>query len=694
MQASHAVEPTQKSPVPNINLIELPEHLVTIDSESTRDIDDAIGVEQLESGFRVVIAITDPISLVKLGSTEDENAKLLGATVYVRDSAVRKMLPPSISEIRGSLIEGKPRKVFAFEAILDAGLDVVSFRVSRQMATVSHRLSYDAIPLILQGEQSALQASMKAAASLGHQLLTKRRKNGAMALYDLARMLYMDDEGRLVQLARKDDVIGHIIVQELMILVNSLAAGYMVKNEIPGIFRNHKAKSAAPSASELSETIQTWIDSGTMDASVMASTFSVLLGKAQYGATVTGHYALALPFYVHLSSPLRRYADLVNLRQMRAYLKKIPFPYEQQELQELAEFLNEKADDRKEERSNGFKEVVKAHAARALHRGSLDRLADHEMVQAIKIGRSLESFPDALVDELVKRLNEATATDKIVDCLFQNAQDGLPDALKSALANWVVEAPTRAVNLLMHASQSNVIEALQINAQGQGTSFLGTVIFAKPQSEPVLFSANGSSKREAEQSACAKAALSLFGASISDHKVTASVEPLTGNPKSQLMELCQAKRWPMPVYASTGKGPSHAMIFQSTVSVTVGNQTHTESFSGAANKKDAEAQASALLFVKLGALAAGKSQKNSIPDIVPSGGQNPISLLQELAQKKGHKPPEYTVDVVSEVPPKFRITVSVKLPVAGSYVGEASTKQQAKTNAAARALSAAEKPTL
>lgn len=394
--------------------IDPPAHLVTIDSESTRDIDDAIGVEQLESGFRVVIAITDPTWLVKRGSTEDENARLLGATVYVRDAAIRKMLPSSISEYQGSLIEGSKRKVFAFEAVLDSELNVVSFRIARQLMTVTNRLSYDDIPKILQGEVTPLQDAIKAAASLGHQLLTKRRKSGALALYDLARMIYMDDEGRLIQLARKEEVIGNIIVQELMILGNSLVAGFMVKNDIPGIFRNHKAKSAAPPSDELYGTIQTWLDSGTMDASKIESTFSLLLGKASYGATVSGHYALALPFYTHLTSPLRRYADLVNLRQLRSHIKNIPYPYKQEELQELADFLNEKALERKEERSESFKKVVKAHASLALERGSVDRLADHEMVQAIKIGASTDGMPEILVNELVRRLIEHLLRTKLL----------------------------------------------------------------------------------------------------------------------------------------------------------------------------------------------------------------------------------------------------------------------------------------
>ncbi|OLP04600.1 RNB domain-containing ribonuclease [Rhodoferax antarcticus] len=668
--------------------IAVPEHLVTIDSESTRDIDDAIGVEQLESGFRVVIAITDPTWLVKIGSTEDENAKLLGETVYVRDKSVRKMLPAAISEFSGSLIEGAGRKVFVFEATLDAALEVQSFRVARQFMTVTNRLSYDDIPRILQGEPSSLQGALKAAASLGHQLLTKRRKRGALALYDLARLIYMDDEGRLIQLARQEEVIGNIIVQEMMILGNSLVAGFMVENEIPGIFRNHKAKPAAPPPDELFATITTWLDSGTMDAEKIESTFAVLLGKASYGATVTGHYALALPFYAHLTSPLRRYADMVNLRQLRAFLKKLPFPYGKDDLQVLADTLNEKAKDRKDKRTNGFKEVVKARAARALERGSLEQLADHEMVQAIKMGIASGSLPDVLVDELVRRFEQAIITDKIADCLLQEGGTNWPDSLKVAFAAWVVETPTKAVNLLTHARQTNFLTDLVITAQGEGTAFDGSVTIERAGSVPVSFAGSANRKRDAEQSAAVKAVLSLIDAALPELIPTGQMVRASGNPKGALLELCQSKQWPMPGYESSGKGPSHAMVFQSKVSVVIDGVVHTETFSGAANKKDAEAQVSALLLAKLKPVQAKKQDAPVRAAVDQSIDANPIGTLQEMAQRMGIGSPGYSFEVLSEVPPKFRATVAVKVPVPGRYTGEATTKQEAKKNAAKKALSA------
>ncbi len=189
--------------------IQVPSTLITIDSETTRDIDDAIAVQRFDDGgYRVVVCIADPTKLVPVGSTEDENARLLGSTVYVRDRAVRKMLPAEISEFRSSMVAGKPRSCFAFEILLGADLSVTKTTLARQQVTVSHRLSYGDIAAIMTDGAHALRPAITVAADLANGLLERRRSKGAMVLYDLARMLFMDEEGRLVEVAAEFQTAG------------------------------------------------------------------------------------------------------------------------------------------------------------------------------------------------------------------------------------------------------------------------------------------------------------------------------------------------------------------------------------------------------------------------------------------------------------------------------------------------------
>ena len=96
---------------------------ITIDSASTKDIDDAIYFERLGDGFRMVVAIADPTRVVQPDSTEDVVARRYGQTTYVREDAVRPMLPRRLSEGELSLIAGRPRDALLFEVRLDAALE-------------------------------------------------------------------------------------------------------------------------------------------------------------------------------------------------------------------------------------------------------------------------------------------------------------------------------------------------------------------------------------------------------------------------------------------------------------------------------------------------------------------------------------------------------------------------------------------
>lgn len=688
MNSSNLVHPKPQKK----SAIVLPETLVTIDSESTRDIDDAVSVEQLQDGqYRVVVCIADPTNLVLPGSTEDGIARLLGATVYARETAIKKMLPAFISENKGSLVAGQARKAFVFEILIDQGLAVVSFRAHRSPITVSHRLSYEDIPQILQDAEHPCFSVVSAASTLANGLLAKRRGRGAMALYDLQRLIYMNEEGRLLQLDRKDQIVGHIVVQELMILANTQLARYLVQHDVPALFRNHMVKSAVPPSAELATTMEIWVKSGTADIEQAQELFSVMLGKATYGATVRGHYALAEPCYAHGTSPLRRYADLVNLRQLKCHLKAQPYIYDRAALESLGDELTVKAADRKEERSEGFKRAVQASAARALETGAVQRLADHELVQAIKIGAKGDALPEVLSNELSRRLANSLVTDKVTDTLFVALPAGIWTAeMRTAFADWVTLAPTRAVHLLMHGEQTGYLKDVTISAAGEGTAFVGQVQVTF-NGETKEFRESGARKREAEQAASARAIHWLIGVELDESASQAPIknpkQTVTGNPKGALMEFCQKHTLLPPAFTSRGQGPSHAMVFSCEAIVEFIGVTFTGHAKSAGSKKEAESIASADLLAQLKDRAPVITAPAPAPAASAIGG-NAIGALQEEAQKMKWAPPAYSFATLSEVPPLFRATVVVAGPRAGRFNGEASTKQEAKTKAARAALGA------
>lgn len=669
---------------------------VTVDNASTRDIDDGMWMEKQGDDVHIVIAIADPTRLVAIDSTEDASARLLGSTIYVRDQAVRKMLPPRISEEEGSLVAGRRRKAFVMDIVLGQDMEVRAFELHRCMVKVAHRLSYEDIPDILQQQAHALRPMVGLAAQIGRLLLQKRRQAGALALYDLTRLLLTDEDGRLVQLSRADEMVGHIIVQELMVLTNTLMAGYMLSHSIPGIFRNHEPSSAAPPADELARTIEVWMQSKVFDAENVQAQFALVVGKAHYSAYAKGHFALAIGCYGHFTSPLRRYADLINLRQVRAHLKSQALPYDTEQLNSLAQDLNEAMERRKLERTQGFKDVVTRTATLALERNRLTHLADHELAKAVKLAHAAGELPEGLSTELVRRLDYAIATDKLTDALVMEVPGKLwPDSLKAAFLNWMLLNPARSMHIVNHGAQTGAFKDMTITPAGEGTSFTAQVRFHTTEGLQVQASGAGARKKDAEQNAANGAVAQFLGLSVVDGAVNSraleAAAPVAGNPKGALLELCQKCGWDMPTFEGMGKGPSHAMLFSATVKLIVSGQLYSASANGTSNKKDAEARACEALLLKLADAGVGAAKVPvGAPCTIDNTGQhpNPIGALQEMAQKGKFSPPDYLITTLQVDPPKFQSIATVTINgQRRTFTATSNAKQDAKKISAAMALS-------
>ncbi|WP_425953310.1 RNB domain-containing ribonuclease [Ralstonia pseudosolanacearum] len=665
-----------------------PPGYVTIDSVSTRDIDDAMWVERVGTGYRVHVAIADPTRLVQVGSTEDEQARLMGATAYIRDQAVRRMLPPRISEASGSLTEGSSRRAMIFKMEIDESLAVTSFTPTSGRIVVSHRLSYEQIPQILADSGHKLYAMLTAATTLGRMLLQMRRLKGALALYDLHRFLLSDEEGNLRQFHSVDEVIGNILVQEMMVLTNSQAGQYMVNHDIPAVFRNHEAKSSAPRSDELALTIETWLSAGAADTQSVQSQFSAVAGRARYAATAIGHYGLNLPLYLHATSPLRRYADLINMRQLGAHLDGKELPYSRQTLDEIASELNETLDRRRDERSNGFKEVVERTASRAVSTGTVSKLADHELSAAVKLSREAGYLPPPLINELISRMERQVLADTVADrLLFEVPREVITEPLAISLGRWLQSFPSRGMHVLIHGRNVGLFESTSITSEGQDGRFIATVeALVSNGRGSIKATGKGGKKKDAEQDAVLRLLAEVFLLPVEDdaqRSAPGQAAAKKGNPRGMLQELCQKQGWQLPAYTSGGAGPSHQMIFWAKVSLEVDGVQHEGSAEKASTKKEAEAIAAADLLAKLGTTSSPKAA------VAPKTGpaQNPVGTLQEMAQKSKARMPEYAFTQSASQPPSFTCTVSTFF--AGgtkSFSADSSSKQDAKAAVASLAL--------
>lgn len=664
---------------------------VTIDSKSTKDIDDAIVVVKTTSGFKVEVAIADPTNKVEPGSDADIYARNQAATIYAREMTKTSMLPKAISEGSSSLMAGKSRNSFVFSIELDDNLQITSFEPSMRDIVVAHRLSYEDIPAIAGDVSHHLHQQIKDAVGLGQALLDGRRSKGALAVYDLKQFLMTDEEGNLLQMKSRSDTIGHILVQEMMILTNSLLGQYLVKNNIPAIYRNHEPALAAPSQLELRQTIETMLFSSTENQEVAADKLHTLLGKAKYEAVAKGHYGLNLPVYIHGTSPLRRYADLVNLRQLKAHLHQAPFTHSMVELQIIAEHITTVLQERKDASVVHFKSVVSRNAARIVKSGDLWKMDSTHLAMAIKNVRDTVGVNGPLAREIHRRMKVGTLEDTVIDRLYLEVdRAAIEDELASDMSAWLFENPMKAMHLMVHGTAIKLFSGVEFSTEALANGFTSNANLTMATGAVVMGAGVGAKKKLAEQYALCAAILNALG--LPEHEkpqseVFVSAKPSTApvvpgvNHKGALLEFCTKLKAKAPVFTFETKGASHKPMFKASASFDSKGEPMRATSEWADTKKAAENQAAGIL------LALAKSKIiSAVKAARPVASGNPVGDLQEYAMKQGIPLPEYSFKQLSQTPPLFECNILLAHGVGIREMAQAPSKSESKKIAATKVL--------
>lgn len=429
---------------------------ITIDDETTRDMDDAIWVEQAENGgWHVRVMVADVAKMVRMGTEVDRIAMSKVETRYYA-SGNNPMLPRYFSEDRLSLWPGEPKDVLMIDLLLGSDLRILDTMLFWGVLKSEARLSYSDIPGILSDKEHSLYALIEQASRLVNGLLWLRRNRGALVFYDLKRGWITSEEGSLWQLKRREDTIGYVIIQELMILANTAVAEYAVKNDISILYRNHTAHSAAPEREDLIKLLESIAVVPIENLAAIQHTTHMMFNKAEYGAAILGHFGLNLGAYTHFTSPIRRYVDLVNHRQIRAHVRDEPLPYTKEDILALASHINHTLIEYDRARSEHMREKADRMAEEAVLSGHLENISDGEFEHATKLlVCNGEDCPEAYYDATVKRID----SDRMpVLCkgliLLQAPINERWTDLKRILFERLAEEPNRAVTMFNLAQQT------------------------------------------------------------------------------------------------------------------------------------------------------------------------------------------------------------------------------------------------
>jgi ribonuclease R len=334
---------------------------VTIDGETARDFDDAIAVAPLPSGgLRLFVHVADVSHYVTPGDPIDREARLRGTSVYFPDR-VYPMVPPRLSDDLCSLLPGQDRLVQSAVLDVDRRGKVVATRFADGVIRSAARLTYTQVASLLEGEAhpeipEQVGAMLRRAETLRVLLERQRRARGSVDFDLPAPTILLDVEGVMTGIKVEPRNRAHRMIEEFMLAANEAVAAWLTAHKKPCLFRVHdapdpeKVEALAQFSRSLGLTlrprkdgvrpadIQNLLDQadGKPFEAVVSTVALRSMMQARYSPADTGHFGLAAPHYLHFTSPIRRYPDLVAHRALRAARRRAQ-PAKDGDLEGLAE---------------------------------------------------------------------------------------------------------------------------------------------------------------------------------------------------------------------------------------------------------------------------------------------------------------------------------------------------------------------
>ena len=318
--------------------------IVAIDPSDARDHDDAIWAESDGAGgFRAVIAIADVSYYVRPGSSLDRDARKRGNSVYFPDRVV-PMLPEVLSADVCSLRAGQDRAAMVCHVAFTGQGQVTAWRFTRAVVRIHEVIAYEEAQRRI--DEDAGDPQLTALWAAWHALAAARAARDPLALDLPERRVILDEAGKIKEIALRQSLDAHRVVEDFMITANVAAAKALESKTAPVVYRIHEPPSREKliALKDYLATFQKTLSLGQVitptlfnrmlkdvaDESEKAVIMEAVLRsqtQAFYGPSNAGHFGLALGSYAHFTSPIRRYSDLLVHRALvDSYGLELPAP--------------------------------------------------------------------------------------------------------------------------------------------------------------------------------------------------------------------------------------------------------------------------------------------------------------------------------------------------------------------------------
>ena len=319
--------------------------IFTIDGDDAKDFDDAVSLEPLENGHYLLgVHIADVSHYVTPGSPLDQEAYRRGTSVYYPGHVV-PMLPFALSHGICSLNPGVDR--LTFSALLEVDRDGRRYRArfAKSVIRSQARMTYHKVNRILAGdaalreEYAFLVPTAEKMNALAHALYQRRIERGALELDIPEAQITVDEAGKPVDICFRERGESEKLIEEFMLQANEAVAEFMCKRGQPTVYRVHEnpdpeklrvfAQFARPFGYRIDPgkpedtfQFQAVLRGAKNDPRqrILPTLLLRSLARARYADECIGHYGLKAKFYLHFTSPIRRYPDLVAHRMLQKAL--------------------------------------------------------------------------------------------------------------------------------------------------------------------------------------------------------------------------------------------------------------------------------------------------------------------------------------------------------------------------------------
>lgn len=316
---------------------------VTIDGETARDFDDAVCVERTGTGYLLYVSIADVGHYVQTGSLIDREAYLRGTSVYLPDR-VLPMLPERLSNDLCSLVPNQDRPAFTAMLSFDAKGKRTGERYARSLIKSCRRFTYTTINQLLYLQDPEVRAAhadlmpmLEHAKNLVGLLKHRRSERGSLDFNIPEPQVTLDgDKVASITLAERNQA--HLLIEDCMLAANEAVAETLARARKPVLYRIHERPDPAKldAFTDAAKALGLFLPQSEVDPAWFAQVIkqahnspaeyivnNLLLRtmqQARYSPENTGHFGLAAEYYLHFTSPIRRYPDLVAHRALQALL--------------------------------------------------------------------------------------------------------------------------------------------------------------------------------------------------------------------------------------------------------------------------------------------------------------------------------------------------------------------------------------